>query len=161
MDGGQKTVSDWGVHLLRHLQVLAASFPNHFPPDWVAELKRDHFYGRLPKWLKEMVAYLKPGPQVRTYSDYLRTTQEAEMEDSMELPWGPRTQATNTPPKPKATSFFLLRKFKGNQPIPKSLLCIWHIWKKRTSVAMKTKRVMIPAESMVLQKSLWYAWQGL
>ena len=28
----KETVSDWGVHLLRHLQVLAASFPNHFPP---------------------------------------------------------------------------------------------------------------------------------
>ena len=27
----KETVSDWGVHLSRHLQVLAASFPNHFP----------------------------------------------------------------------------------------------------------------------------------
>ena len=25
------TVSDWGFHLLRDLQVLAASFPDHFP----------------------------------------------------------------------------------------------------------------------------------
>ena len=38
--------------LSRHLQVLAASFPDRFPPDHVAELKRDHFYGRLPKQLK-------------------------------------------------------------------------------------------------------------
>ena len=45
----KETISDWGVHLLRHLQVLVASFPDHFPPDCVAELKRDHFYGRLPK----------------------------------------------------------------------------------------------------------------
>ena len=45
----KETVSDWGVHLLRHLQVLAASFPNHFLPNQVVELKRDHFYGRLPK----------------------------------------------------------------------------------------------------------------
>ena len=37
----KETVSDWGVHLLRHLQVLAASFPDHFPPDGLAELKRD------------------------------------------------------------------------------------------------------------------------
>ena len=37
----------------------------------------------------------------------------------MELSWGPRTQATDTPPKLRATSFFLLRKLKGNQPIPK------------------------------------------
>ena len=68
----KETVSDWGVHLLRHPQVLVASFPDRFPPDRVAELKRDCFYGRLPKQLKVMVAYLKVGLQVRTYSDYLR-----------------------------------------------------------------------------------------
>ena len=45
----KETVSDWGIHLSRHLQVLAASFPNCFPPGHVAELKRDHFYGGLPK----------------------------------------------------------------------------------------------------------------
>ena len=66
-----------------------------------------------------MVAYLNSGLQVRTYSDYLRATQEAEKEDSMELPWGLRTQTTNNPPKSRATSFFTLRKLKGNQPIPK------------------------------------------
>ena len=66
-----------------------------------------------------MVAYLKASPQVRTYSDYLRATQETEKEDSMELPQGLRTQATNILPKPRATSFFPLRKLKGNQPIPK------------------------------------------
>ena len=81
----KETVSDWGVHLSRHLQILAASFPDHFPPNCIAKLKRDHFYGRLPKQLKAMVAYLKVGPQVRTYSDYLRATREAEKEDSIEL----------------------------------------------------------------------------
>ena len=31
----KETVSDWGVHLSRHLQVLVASFPNPFPPvEW-------------------------------------------------------------------------------------------------------------------------------
>ena len=29
----KETVLDWGVHLLRHLQVLAASFLDHFLPD--------------------------------------------------------------------------------------------------------------------------------
>ena len=71
---------------MRHLQVLAASFPDHFPPDHVAALKRDCFYGRLPKQLKAVVANLKVGPQVRTYSDYLRAACEAEKEDSIELP---------------------------------------------------------------------------
>ena len=45
----KETVSDWGVCLSRHLQVLAVSFPGHFPPDCIVELKRDHFYGGLPK----------------------------------------------------------------------------------------------------------------
>ena len=80
----KETVLDRG--LSRHLQLLAPSFPDCFPPDHVAELKRDHFYGRLPKQLKTMVAYLKVGPQVRMYSDYLRATREAEKEDSTELP---------------------------------------------------------------------------
>ena len=35
----KETVLDWGICLLRHLQVLAASFPDHFPPDHVAKLK--------------------------------------------------------------------------------------------------------------------------
>ena len=52
----KKTMSEWGICLLRYLQVLAASFPNHFPTDCMAKLKQDCFYGGLPKRLKEMVA---------------------------------------------------------------------------------------------------------
>ena len=66
-----------------------------------------------------MVAYLKVGPQVRTYLDYLRATREAEKEDSIELSQSPRTQATDGPSKPRTTSFFPLRKLKGIQPFPK------------------------------------------
>ena len=62
----KETISDWGVYLLRHLQVLAASFPDHFPPDCLVKLKCDHFYGRLPKCLKAMVAYLKASLQEKT-----------------------------------------------------------------------------------------------
>ena len=65
----KETQSDWGVHLSRHLQIPAVSFLDYFPLDHVVELKRDCFYGGLPKQLKAMVAYLKAGPQVRTYSD--------------------------------------------------------------------------------------------
>ena len=62
-----------------------------------------------------MVAYLKVGPQVRTYSDYLRAAREAEKEDTIELSWSPRVPATDGPSKPRATSFFPFRKLKGNQ----------------------------------------------
>ena len=115
----KETVSDWGVCLSRHLQILAASFLDHFPPDHVAELKRDCFYGGLPKQLKAMVAYLKAGPQVRTYSDYLRAAREAEKEDSIKLSRSSRSQLTDGPSKPRTTSFFPLRKLKGSQPFPK------------------------------------------
>ena len=66
-----------------------------------------------------MVAYLKVGPQVRTYSDYLRATREAEKEDSIKLSQSPRAPATDGPSKPRATSFFPLRKLKGSQPFTK------------------------------------------
>ena len=115
----KEMVLDWSVHLSRHLQILAASFPDHFPPERVAKLKGNHFYGGLPKQLKAMVAYLKVGPQVRTYSDYLRAAREAEKEDSIELSQTSRTQTTDGPSKPRTTSFFPLRKLKGSQPFPK------------------------------------------
>ena len=35
----KETISDWDICLSRHLQVLAASFPNCFPPNCVAKLK--------------------------------------------------------------------------------------------------------------------------
>ena len=119
----KETVSDWVIHLSRHLQDLAASFPDHFPPDHVAELKRDCFYGGLPKQLKAMVAYLKVGLQVRTNSDCLRATQETEKKNSIELPQGPRTQTVDGPPKPRTTGFFPLRKIKANQLLLKKACC--------------------------------------
>ena len=115
----KETVSDWGVCLSRHLQILAASFPDCFPPECVMELKRDHFYGGLPKQLKAMVAYLRVGLQVRTNSDYLRAAREAEKEDLIELSRSSRIQTTDSPSKPRTTSFFPLRKLKGNQPLSK------------------------------------------
>ena len=115
----KETVSDWGICLSRYLQILAASFPDCFPPDRVVELKRDCFYGRLPKQLKAMVAYLKVGPQVRTYSDYHMAAREAEKEDSLELSQSSRTQTPDGPSKPRTTSFFPLTKLRGHQPLPK------------------------------------------
>ena len=115
----KETVSDCGVCLSRHLQILAASFPDCFPMECVVELKRDCYLGGLPKRLKVMVSYLKAEPQVRTYSDYLRAIGEAEKEDSMELSRSSRFQTTDGPAKPRTTSFFPLRKLKGNQSLSK------------------------------------------
>ena len=52
----------------------------------------------------------------------------------MELPWDLRTQTTDTPHKPRATSSFPLRKLKGNQPIPKMpTVCLAHLEEEGTS----------------------------
>ena len=56
---------------------------------------------------------------MRRYLDYLRATREAKKEDSIELSQSSRTQATDSPSKPRTTSFFPLRKLKGSQPFPK------------------------------------------
>ena len=75
-----------------------------------------------------MVAYLKAGPQVRTYSDYLRAAQEAKKEDSIELALSPRAPPADGPTKTRATSFFPLRKLKGNQPFNKKpTVCLAHL----------------------------------
>ena len=66
-----------------------------------------------------MVAYLKVGPQVRTYSDYLKAAREAEKEDSIELSQSSRTPATDGPSMPQTTSFFPLRTLKGSQLLSK------------------------------------------
>ena len=84
--------------LLRHLQVLAASFLECFPLDHVAELKCDHFYGWHPKWLKAMVAYLKASPSEKMYLDYLQAAREDEKEEAMEPSC---SQMTNNASKPK------------------------------------------------------------
>ena len=77
-----------------------------------------------------MVAYLKAGPQVRTYSDYLRAICEAKKEDSIELPQGPRAQTTDNLPKPRTTSFSPLRKLNGNQPLLKAC-CMFGAFRRR------------------------------
>ena len=66
-----------------------------------------------------MVAYPKVGLQVRMYSDYLRAAREAEKEDSIELSQSLGFQMTDGLSKPRTTSFFPLRKLKGNQPLSK------------------------------------------
>ena len=127
----KETVLDWGICLLRHLQVLAASFPGCFPPDCIAELKWDHFYGGLPKRLKAMVAYLKASPHEKTYSDYLWALKEVEKEESMELSHNLCSEAIDSTVKPKMSSFFPLQKLKGNQLVSKmATMCLAHLEKE-------------------------------
>ena len=123
--GEKETVSDWGFQLSWHLQVLAASFPECFPRDCMAELKCDCCYGGVPKCHKAMVAYLKASPQEKMYSDYLQAEREAEKEDSMEPS---QSHTVNNTAKPRSTSFFPLQKLRGTQPAVKMVaVCLVHV----------------------------------
>ena len=122
--GEKETISDWGVCLPRHLQAIAASFLECFPPDCVAELKHDHFCGGLPKRLKAMVTYLKASPQEKTYYDYQQAAREAKKEDSME-PY--QSHTLNNTTTPKSASFFPLWKLKGTQPVVKMPAVLVHL----------------------------------
>ena len=77
--------------------------PRTFP--CIAKLKHDHFYGRLPKQLKAMVAYLKASTNEKMYYDYLQVAMEAEKEEVMEPS---RSQTTKKSSNPKMKSFFPL-----------------------------------------------------
>ena len=73
-------------------------------------------------------------PEGGSYSDYLRATRKAEKEDSIDLPLGPKTQTADHPPKPRTTSFFPLRKLKGNQPLlKKPVVHLAHLEEEDTS----------------------------
>ena len=122
--GEKEMVSDWGACLSRHLQILTVSFPKCFPPDCVAELKHDHFYNRLSKWLKAMVAYLKASANKKMYSDYLQAAREGKKEEAMEPS---HSQTTDKPSKPKAMSFFPLQKLKGTQPTKTPAMRAMHL----------------------------------
>ena len=108
--GEKKMVLDWGVYLSRYLQILATSFLENFPPDHVAKLKCNHFYGGLPKRLKVMVAYLKASTNEKTYSDYLWAARETEKEEAMEPS---HNQTTDKPNLPEAMNIFPLQNLKG------------------------------------------------
>ena len=108
----KETVSEWRVCLSRHLQILMASLLELFPPDCVAKLKCDGFYSRLPKWLKAMVAYLKAISNGKMYSIF-KLQGRLEKEEVMEPSHSQNTDKTS---KPRATSFFPLRKLKGTKP---------------------------------------------
>ena len=111
--GKKETVSELGVCLSRHHQILTASFPKCFPLGHVVELKHNCFYSRLPKQLKAMVAYLKASTNEKTYSNYLQAVWEAEKKKTLE-PSCSQTAASAS--KPKVTNFFPLWKLKGGQP---------------------------------------------
>ena len=80
-----ETMSDWGIWLSKYLQVLAASLPEHFPPDCMSELKCDCFYSGLPKWLKAMGPTWRPAHRRR----HAPTICEPEEKPKRKIPWIP------------------------------------------------------------------------
>ena len=115
----RRWVSDWGVHLSRHLQILAASFPKCFPPDSIAKLKHSCFYGGLPKWLKPMVPYLEASVNEKMYLDNLWVAREAEKEEAW---WNlPIARLLIRPVSPRQWVSFLYKSWRSPslpRPLP-------------------------------------------
>ena len=128
--GEKETVSEWGVHLSRHLQILMASFLECFPPEHTAELKCDCFYRGLPKQFKAMVVYIKASSNEKTYSDYLWAVWEAKKEEAMEPSHNPPMESAN---KPQAMSFFPLWNLKGSQPAVTLSVWVAHLEEENTN----------------------------
>ena len=129
----KETISDCGICLSRCLQVLAASFPDHFHFDHVAELKWDHFYGRLPKWLKQLWPTLRPAHMKRL----IPITFRLQGNWKRKTPWSyPDTHGTMQlitllNQKPLVSS--LCRSSKGNQPVSKmATVCLAHLEEEST-----------------------------
>ena len=77
------------------------------------------------------------------YSDYLRAAREAKKEDSIDLSRSPRPPATDGPTRPRATSFFSLRKLKGSQHSQRNPLYTLLNWMKKASTKARIRKVMI------------------
>ena len=132
------------------------SFPEHFPPDHVAKLKGNHFYGGLSKWLKAMVAYLKACTNEKAYSDYLWAAREAEKEEVIEPSC---SQTADNTSKPKATSFFPLPLLKGTQPTRTPAVWVAHLEEEGANMK-EVLRVKTPMALRVWLRSLWYTSLG-
>ena len=78
---------------------------------------------------------------MRKYSDYHRATREAGKEDSIELSQSSRFQMTDGLFKPRTTSFFPLRKLKGNQPLSKKPTIHLAQLEEKMLMTVKTQRV--------------------
>ena len=131
------------MHLLRHPQIHMALFPEHFPPDHIAELKCDHFTVDSLNGLKQWWPYLKASTNEMIYSDYLQAVREAEKEEAMEPSY---SQMDDNATKPKAMSFFSLQKLKGTQPVKTP--AVWVVHFKEDGVDKERGvRVMTPMES--------------
>ena len=131
-------VSEWGMHLLRHFQILTALFLEHFLPDQITKLKHDHFYSGLSKWFKVMVACLKASSNEKTYSDDLQAAQEVEKEEAMEASHNLPTASTS---KPRVMNLFPLQKLKGSQLAVTSSTQVAHLEEESANKEKKISMV--------------------
>ena len=124
----EETVSDWGICLSRLLQVLAASFTDCFPPDCVAELEERLLLWQTFQMIKSNGSLSEGGS---AGEDILRLPKDHQGGwEGRFYRVAPMPQTPNCwwSPKPRTTSFFPLRRLKGNQPLLKNpAVCLAHL----------------------------------
>ena len=115
----RKPMLHWGICLSRHLQVLATSFPDHFPTDWCGRVKEGLLLWQTSQAIKSNGSLPEGGS---TGENILRLPKGCQGCWEGRFHWvAPKLQNPNCwwPPKPRTTIFFPLRKLKGNQPLTK------------------------------------------
>ena len=156
----KETVSDWGIHLSRHLQVLAASFPDHFHPDRVMGAEE----GLLLWWTSQVIKSNGSLPEGGSTGENIfklpKGHQGAEKKDSIELPRSSRTQAADGPPNQWLLASSPWGNLRVTSHFQKSPPSDWHIWRKRRWMMVKTQRVMILVELRGWWRSSSSDWQG-
>ena len=157
----RETVSDWGIHLSRYLQVLAALFPECFPqtmwPSWNTTTSMAGYPNILQPWWPT----LRPTHRKRL----ILITCGLQGKQRRKTPWSyPKAHETKQPitlPNPRMTSFFPCRSLRGPSWHLKHPLCTWHTWKRRMPRRTKKWKARIPMVSTELLRSLWCILQGL
>ena len=67
-------VAESGVHLLQQVQILQSEYPGRIQPEYMEEMKSNHFYEGLTPEYWQMLAHKVDGKHPASYPDLLQAT---------------------------------------------------------------------------------------
>ena len=156
----KETVSDWGICLSRHLQVLVAFFPNCFPPNHVAMLEQDHFMVGYPNILKQWWPPLRPAHRKRLIPTTFRLQGKQRRKTPWSYPKAHKTKQLITLLNQELLVSSPCRSSKGTSQYLKCPPHTWHTWKRKAPERMRKWKVKTLTVSMGLLKFSWCTLQG-
>ena len=76
--GSGENVDDFGVHLLKQVQILQSEYPGRIQQQHIEEMKWDHFYEGLSPKYQDMLVHKVHGKHPTNYSDLLFAAEKLE-----------------------------------------------------------------------------------